>query len=38
MVLFSEATQFGLDTQLIQLLARDNFGPIKGGIVSGHMQ
>ena len=38
MVLFSEATQFGLDTQLIQLLARDNLLPIKTGIVSRHMQ
>ena len=28
-VLSSEATQFGLDTQLMQLLARDNFLPIK---------
>ena len=28
-VLSSEATQFGLDTKLMQLLARDNFLPIK---------
>ena len=38
MVLFSEATQCGVDTKLIQLLARDNFLPIKTGIVSRHMQ